>query len=48
MRQSETKIEFSKCKKCSKALHISLLQANPNGAGKICIDTDSCAKKNSE
>lgn len=39
---NSTILSHSKCMKCGKLLNISELEDNPEGVGKICIDTTRC------
>lgn len=38
-------VEGVKCRKCKRAFQISKLKNNDNGEGKICIDIESCKKR---
>jgi hypothetical protein len=37
-----SRVDHSKCKKCTKVLHISKLKKNPDGVGMVCIDEELC------
>jgi len=38
-------VSHSKCKKCYKTMHISKLEKNPDGIGRVCIDKKECSLK---
>ena len=40
-----TIMNHTKCQKCQKIFNVVELQENPDGIGKICIDTLECKKQ---